>query len=51
MIKPMLRIAIAIAVALLVLWLLQPLIERRMVFFPSREWAVDPWELGLEARS
>ena len=50
MIKPMLRIAIAIAVALLVLWLLQPLIERRMVFFPSREWAVDPWELGLEAR-
>ncbi len=50
MIKSMLRIAIAIAVALLVLWLLQSRIERRMVFVPSREWDADPWELGLEAR-
>ncbi len=46
MIKSMLRIAIA----LLVLWLLQSRIERRMVFVPSREWDADPWELGLEAR-
>ena len=50
MFRPMLRIAIAIAVALIVLWLFRARIERRLVFVPSREWAVDPWELGLEAR-
>ena len=49
-VKSMLRIVIAIAVALLVFWLFLPRIERRMVFVPSREWDLDPREFGLDAR-
>jgi hypothetical protein len=49
-VKSMLRIVIAIAVAVIVLWMFRPLIERRLVFFPSREWDLDPVEFGLEAR-
>ena len=48
MVKSMIRILIAIAV--IVLWLFRPRIERRMVFFPIREWDLDPVEFGLEAR-
>ena len=50
MVKAMLRITIAVAVAVFVLWLFRPRIERRMVFFPSRQWDLDPAEFGLEAR-
>ena len=50
MVKSMLRVVIAVAVAVIVLWLFRPRIERRMVFFPSREWELDPVEFGLEAR-
>ncbi len=50
MIRPMLKIVVAFALALLVLRLLLPRIERRLVFVPSREWAVEPRELGLEAQ-
>ena len=50
MVKSMLRIAIAIAVVVFVLWLFRPRIERRMVFFPSREWDLDPAEFGLKVQ-
>jgi len=50
MLRSMLRMVIAIAVALLVFWLLLPRIERRTVFVPSRKWDLDPRDLGLEAR-
>ncbi len=49
-VRSMLRIVIAIAVAVLVFWLFLPRIQRRMVFVPSKDWALDPLELGLDTR-
>lgn len=46
----MLGSAIGVGATLILIWLLFPYLEKRMVFSPTREWDMDPREMGISCQ-
>ncbi len=46
----LLGLAIGVVASLTLLWLCLPYLEQRMVFFPTRDWEVEPSDLGVRAQ-